>query len=448
MAIIAQKQLFSWKKIESRSDLDRLRLVLEHIPDEPLMVDLEKKRGRGRDDNPVRVIWNTILAGVVFGHETVESLRRELMRNGELRMVCGCDLAQGADAVPSSSAYTRFLKNIIREEKKVREIFDALVDMLKDLLKDFGEQQGIDAKAIASYANRKPKNKKKDGRRDSDANKGKKEYSGTREDGSDYKKVTEWFGYKVHLLVDTRYELPIHYEISKASKNDSVYMLPMLSRTKKRHPELLERCQELSADRGYDSKENNQEIHTRYGIKPIIAIRHMWKDGDKTRALYDDVNENVLYDEDGQVSCVCPDTGEIRNMVYWGYEKDRGTVKYRCPAKAYGVSCAGIHECPRAQGRYGKIARVKIEDGQRIFVPLPRTSYAWKRKYKNRTAVERINSRLDVSFGFVHHTIRGQKKLETRMGIALVVMLAMAVGHIKEGRNEQMRSLVARLKAA
>ena len=131
MAIIAQKQLFSWKKIESRSDLDRLRLVLEHIPDESLMVELEAKRGRGRDDNPVRVIWNTILAGVVFGHETIESLRRELMRNGELRMVCGCDLAKGSAAVPSSAAYTRFLKNVILEEKRVREIFDTLVALLK-----------------------------------------------------------------------------------------------------------------------------------------------------------------------------------------------------------------------------------------------------------------------------------------------------------------------------
>jgi len=316
------------------------------------------------------------------------------------------------------------------------------------MLEDFGEQLGIDAKAIHSYARRKPKNNKEDGRRDRDADKGKKEYSGTREDGTEYKKVTEWFGYKVHLLVDTKYELPIHYQISKASKNDSPYMLPMFEETHNKHPEILERAREVSADRGYDSKENNHRVYTDYGITPIIAIRHMWKDGDKTRALYDDVKENVLYDEDGLVSCVCPDTGEVRDMTYWGHEKDRGTLKYRCPARVYGVSCSGIQECPRAQGSYGKIVRIKIEESQRIFVPLPRTSYAWKRKYKNRTAVERINSRLDVSFGFEHHTIRGQKKLEARMGIALLVMLAMAVGHIKEGRKEQMRSLVARLKAA
>ena len=37
MAIIPQKQLFSWKEIENLGDLDRLRLVLDYLPDEQLM---------------------------------------------------------------------------------------------------------------------------------------------------------------------------------------------------------------------------------------------------------------------------------------------------------------------------------------------------------------------------------------------------------------------------
>ena len=66
----------------------------------------------------------------------------------------------------------------------------------------------------------------------------------------------------------------------------------------------------------------------------------------------------------------------------------------------------------------------------------------WEREYKKRTAVERVNSRLDVSFGFEKHFIRGQKKMEVRVGLALCVMLAMAVGRIKEEHQELMRSLV------
>ena len=66
MAIIPQKQLFGWKEIENIGDLDRLRLAIEYLPDEKLMQILEKERGKGRDDFPVRPVWNTILAGVVF----------------------------------------------------------------------------------------------------------------------------------------------------------------------------------------------------------------------------------------------------------------------------------------------------------------------------------------------------------------------------------------------
>jgi hypothetical protein len=59
--------------------------------------------------------------------------------------------------------------------------------------------------------------------------------------------------------------------------------------------------------------------------------------------------------------------------------------------------------------------------------------------------VERVNSRLDVSFGFEKHTIRGLKKMSTRCTLALAVMLSMAVGRIKANQAESMRSL---LKAA
>ena len=52
MAIIPQGRLFGWEEIEELGDLERLRLVIEHMPDEELMRELESKRGNGRDDYP------------------------------------------------------------------------------------------------------------------------------------------------------------------------------------------------------------------------------------------------------------------------------------------------------------------------------------------------------------------------------------------------------------
>jgi len=73
---------------------------------------------------------------------------------------------------------------------------------------------------------------------------------------------------------------------------------------------------------------------------------------------------------------------------------------------------------------------------------LARSSYALARAYRKRTSVERVNSRLDVSFGFEHHFIRGLSKMRLRCGLALVVMVATALGHAKAKRKELMRSLV------
>ena len=83
-----------------------------------------------------------------------------------------------------------------------------------------------------------------------------------------------------------------------------------------------------------------------------------------------------------------------------------------------------------------------MSEDRRIFVPTPHGSPRWHWGYNRHTALERINNRIDNSFGFEHHFIRGMHKMKLRIGLAFAVMLAMALGHIKQGRAHQMRSLV------
>jgi len=68
---------------------------------------------------------------------------------------------------------------------------------------------------------------------------------------------------------------------------------------------------------------------------------------------------------------------------------------------------------------------------------------SWKWAYRHRSAVERINSRIEGSFGFERYFIRGKDKMTAWAGLAVVVMMALAVGHIRAGRPECMRSLVS-----
>src|SRR5690625_2613740 len=118
MAIIPQISLFSWEDIEDLGDLKRLKLVIEYLPDEELMITLEKQRKNGRNDYPIRAIWNTILAGIVFEHKSIESLRRELSRNAQLRFICGLELR----GVPTSSAYSRFMRNLMKLKDDVNDM--------------------------------------------------------------------------------------------------------------------------------------------------------------------------------------------------------------------------------------------------------------------------------------------------------------------------------------
>ena len=175
MAIIPQRKLFEWNEIQELGDLERLRLVLEHMPDEELMVALERKRGKSRDDYPIRAMWNSVLAGIVFQHESVEKLRRELARNGQLREMCGFN-----SNVPGPWCYTRFLKSLMDQETLIEAMFDQLVKQICGVLPDFGKHLAMDSKALCSFAKRKNKNEARDGRRNTDADYGKKAYRGRR----------------------------------------------------------------------------------------------------------------------------------------------------------------------------------------------------------------------------------------------------------------------------
>lgn len=111
---------------------------MDHLPDEELMQVLENERGKGSEDCPVRVVWNSMSAGIVFQHAAIESLRRELLRNGQLRRVCGSDITLKVEGVPSSSAYTLLSTRLMKHQRETDGMFNRLVEMLCDELPDFG----------------------------------------------------------------------------------------------------------------------------------------------------------------------------------------------------------------------------------------------------------------------------------------------------------------------
>ena len=200
--------------------------------------------------------------------------------------------------------------------------------------------------------------------------------------------------------LDATYELPLAFEVTEASRGEQPQAQWLLDQMQERHPELLERCSRLSADKGYDDHKLINRLWDEHQIKPIIAIRNCWKDGDAedngVRTKLVNGQENVIYTYNGEVSCMCPLSGEVHSMTYGGFERDRETLKYCCPARYSGITCKGMEQCPLA----GKAVRIPLAEDRRVFTPVARSSYRWQDYYDERSAVERVNSRLAGGFGF------------------------------------------------
>ena len=429
MASIPQKSMFGWKDdIENLGDLARLKLIMDYLPDEALMRKLEKERGNGRNDFPIRAMWNLLLAMMIFGHTSDASLIRELSRNGQLKHLCGF----GFGKIPNAYNLSRFRSILLKHLDEIEAMFVALCDQLYVLLEGFGEELAIDSKWVESAANRLSQRRKPDGRSETEARKGVKTYSGQREDGSTWEKVATCFGFKIHLLVDAVYELPIAYKVTDAAASDISEGKELLDELRENRPEVMRIARYLIGDKGYDDTELIETLK-KEEIKAVIAKRTMWRaQTEKEVPGYED----AYYDEAGNVYCYTKDKGVRRRMSPNGYEADRDAVRFKCPAKAYGLECAEQESCEC------KNIRIKLGTDPRIFTQVQRESKSWQRYYNKRTAVERVNSRFDVIFGFEERIVRGKARMTLNVGLVLIIMLGMAVGRVETKQEGLIRSLV------
>ena len=425
---MTQTSLFSWDALEARSDLDRLPLVRDHLPAERLVQYLEVMRQHGRDDYPVRAMWNAVLAGIVFQHESIESLLRELARNPSLMEACGFDplpiqrkpkprvvtdpdtgvsrieyppTREPVRAVPASWKVSRFLANVIELEETlgmISELTVVLREQLMAVLPDFGlygtRHLGFDGTDIASHSTGQAA--RASGRTsDPDADWGHHEIQGVdARTGKPWKKIKTWFGYGLHLIADTRYEIPVAFRLTPASVSEQPTLRAMIRALLRETPQLAERCRDFSADKGLDSAETKVLLWDDYAIRPLIDTRELWREEKQhpdynpskpiTRPLDPERADTIIHTEKGLVHCVCPATGKQRDLAFQGFDADRNTLKYRCPTAAYGLECQGQAECHQTggvnPGEYGRIVRIKLDaHDRRIFVPTPHASPSWQR---------------------------------------------------------------------
>ena len=181
---ISQISIFDYSEIENLGDLEKLKLLFGNINDNELCEKLEIERKNGRNDYPVRTMLNLIYAMKIFGHRSIESFRRELNRNSQLRIVCGLSegeykyLKRRKHLVPPARVFTGFLNKLKKYEKELDKIFEELVRFMYENLEGFGEECAIDGKYLDTYANQYYKTKagKDDNRADHEATSSCKTY--------------------------------------------------------------------------------------------------------------------------------------------------------------------------------------------------------------------------------------------------------------------------------
>ena len=118
MNTISQISIFEYREIENLGDLERLKIFFENIHDDKLCEKLEKIRKNGRNDYPVRTMLHLIYAMKIFGHRSVESFRRELSRNSQLRIsTFSCKTYEMKDGSKKKEGHYGFRAHIICDAK-------------------------------------------------------------------------------------------------------------------------------------------------------------------------------------------------------------------------------------------------------------------------------------------------------------------------------------------
>jgi hypothetical protein len=415
--IISQYTFSDYGEIEELGDLERFMLVLLGINDEALMRRHEARRGNGRNDYSVRVMWNLIIALKVFGHRTIESFRRELARNSQLRKICGLvDFGNKKHLVPPARVFSVFLKLLADEQVEIDEMFESTVLELIEKLPEFGKNVAGDGKYLDSYAKRQNKdpNPKAGNRAEHDAQWGVKEYHYEDKNGNPQVKKEYHYGFKAHIICDSKTELPIAYNVLTANRDEKKAMMDIL---REMPNQITGRMEHLMLDRGYDSTEMIRVTKTA-GIIPIVDIRNCWKDGEVTKQYK---NTDIVYDYRGNVYMI-DDKGEQRRMHYEGYDRQKKCLRYSYKGKLY---------------------KIYVSYDERVFLPVARDSMKFARLYKCRTAVERLNGRLDRDYMFEDHCIRGLSKMKLMVSLTLLIMNAMALGKIMHGSMKHLASLTS-----
>ena len=354
-------------------------------------------------------MWRAVLTKYLLGLRYYRELSEMLRSNNTIRYLCGF-----GESTPNNSSICRFFKRLTSHLDLVEQAIHRLVEQIAEAVRDYPDHNGppvghalaIDSTDIEAWVDvqRKPYG-------DPVAKWGIR----TNPDALDGKEF--FYGYKLHLVCDANYGVPLTWEVLPANRNDSPTLPGLVDQIASFYPDLKTRY--LMADKGYDALSNYEHLDG-HRIIPVIPLRDTDKEG--------------FYDSKGRPLCFGG-----KPMEYVRTDAKKGHL-FRCRKRG----------C-RLKNRTGMTRYCDIEyheplegDALRKVGRLVRTTKRWKRRYKQRTTVERAFRSLKHSRLLNQHRFLGLTKMRLHASLSILAYCATMLARIQAGEIDRMRMMRVR----
>jgi len=362
-------------KVPPGSDAEHVAALLDLPSVVALIRALEDTRWTGRPGYPIRSMVGLLLAKSVYALPTWSRTLRLVAEHDALRTVLG-------GVVPSDDATYRFTAKLREHRHLLDAALDATVRSVKAAVPGYGVDVAIDGSDMPAYANgqRYVYNHGPERERfsDPDASWGHRSSVGTRKGGG-------YYGYKLHLAVCARTELPVAWATRTARSSELPEVGPLLDAMARRGVVPAT----AALDKNYDAQGIYADLIDRR-IRPVIALI------ETTRVKRGEHR---------------PPTCEHGTWTFAGADDKRRATQWRCPTK----------ECKPASRwvRY-----------DRLHPPIPHTTARWKALYRGRTSVERCFGRLKNERGLTPLRVRSLDRVSLHVDLTVLTTLATALSRV------------------
>ncbi|MBD1383633.1 IS1182 family transposase [Metabacillus arenae] len=430
MSIIRQGSLFDIQELYDLEPTQRFEAIFSAIDIEPIFAVVTKKSRFGRpvDLNYAAMIYS-LVARISERIPFIKDLVKRLKNDMIFRLDCGFLVS---DSVPSEAAYSRIV-TIISESNVLEKVQETLLHqaITEGFITD--DTVAIDATHFLAKDQAPPKEEqpkqepKKRGRKSKEereqwlVEKAEREanlplFEKKIEEQLDVplaelraeipqapewgvKKNSEgknvfWYGYKAHLAVGTTSQYILQSLLSSANLNDGKAAIPLLKGIHERVT--LSSLRYETMDAGYDYEPIYTQIH-RMGHQAVIAYNKR------------NEPEPIGFDKHFAPTCV-----REHSYRYDSFDSKYETLKYTRPKEC--------EDCPLANdGLCQKVYKVKITTDLRKYTAPARGSKAWKKIFKRRTAVERVNAYLKEYFQLNNVRYRTGKRAKVHFDLVTLV---------------------------